>query len=72
MLKEPQQFQRSEKEEKEFQGGLEDWSGAEKAARDCERFKPDVEEEQISDSPISCYNCRYRRWTSNSFNCIAK
>jgi hypothetical protein len=28
------------------------------AARECARFRPDDEEEQINDDPVSCYNCR--------------
>ena len=57
--------------EKEFTGGKEDWAGAARAAADCSSFTPDVEEELVADEPMSCYNCRYRRWTAASFSCRA-
>jgi hypothetical protein len=60
------------KGEKEFQGGKEDWSGAVRAASCCAAFRPDVEEEWIADDVVSCYNCRYRRWTAASFTCNAR
>jgi hypothetical protein len=40
-------------------------------AEGCPVFVPDVEEEQIADEPISCYNCRYRRWTADAVTCMA-
>jgi hypothetical protein len=55
--------------EKEFRGGKDDWPGAAHEAAHCFSFHPDVEEEQIADEAISCYNCRYRRWTAASFAC---
>jgi hypothetical protein len=58
--------------EKEFAGGQDDWTGAAKAAASCANFQPDVEEEFVADEPMSCYNCRYRRWTSGSFTCVKK
>lgn len=39
------------------------------AASDCGRFVRDDEEECISED-CSCYNCRYRRWTKDSFECM--
>ncbi len=54
---------------REFLGGKEDWSGAAREAVHCLSFRPDVEEEQVADEAISCYNCRYRRWTADSFVC---
>jgi len=54
-----------------FHGGNEDWQGAARAAVLCSSFRPDVEEERIADEPVSCYNCRYRRWTAASFTCSA-
>lgn len=38
-------------------------------AQKCPSFTPDDEDEQVSDEPISCYNCLYRRWTKDSFEC---
>lgn len=45
---------------------------AEKAALDCGKFSHDYEEECFAFEEISCYNCRYRRWTSESFECMNK
>jgi hypothetical protein len=59
-----------EKEGKVFTGGKDDHTGAAKAAGNCIRFLPDVEEELVVDEPLSCYNCRYRRWTASSFVCL--
>jgi hypothetical protein len=56
--------------EKEFTGGLNNWAPAAEAASKCPAFVPDDEDEQIADDPVSCYNCRYRRWTFNSIVCI--
>ncbi len=54
---------------REFAGGKEDWQGAARVAALCLSFRPDVEEEQIADEARSCYNCRYRRWSTVSFTC---
>ncbi len=56
---------------REYQGGKEDWPGAARTAACCTTFHPDVEEEQVADEAVSCYNCRYRRWTAASFTCGA-
>ena len=53
-----------------FTGGHDDWSGAALLAAGCCRFVTDVEEELVADDPRSCYNCRYRRGTSDTFTCI--
>ncbi len=55
----------------EFAGGKEDWQGAARVAARCPSFRADVEEEQIADEARSCYNCRYRRWSTVSFTCCA-
>ncbi len=55
----------------EYPGGKEDWPGAARMATLCTTFHPDVEEEQVADEAVSCYNCRYRRWTAASFTCSA-
>lgn len=39
------------------------------AAEECSFFQEDDEDEQVSDIFTSCYNCRYRRWTAESFIC---
>ena len=43
---------------------------AEHAARECGFFSRDDEEECFASEDITCYNCRYRRWTSDSFECM--
>jgi hypothetical protein len=58
-----------EKGAKEFTGGKESWGLAAKVAEACGRFVPDVDEEFV-DEGISCYNCRYRRWSAESFTCL--
>jgi hypothetical protein len=43
---------------------------AHETAERCPDFKEDCEDERVSDTLISCYNCRYRRWTQASFDCM--
>jgi hypothetical protein len=62
----------NERGEKEFTGNKDSWVEAASIAQQCTGFKTDVEEELVSDEPISCYNCRYRRWTNTSFICKLK
>jgi hypothetical protein len=42
------------------------------AAMACAHFTIDDEDELVSDEEISCLNCRYRRWTQESFSCMKK
>lgn len=49
-----------------------DWSGAARIAAGCAAFLPDEEDEQVADDSISCFNCRYRRWTVSAFTCCKK
>jgi hypothetical protein len=56
--------------QKEFTGGTEDFELAAKAAANCAGFTPDDEDEQVSDDPVSCYNCRYRRWDAKRILCL--
>lgn len=60
------------KGEKEFTRGNQDWACVIKIAKDCSSFKIDDEDELVSDDPVSCYNCRYRRWSLKSFTCMKK
>jgi hypothetical protein len=53
-----------------FNGGKENWSVAAAVAAACTWFVADVDEEMVADDERSCYNCRYRRWTAASFNCL--
>jgi hypothetical protein len=58
------------KDEREFSGGKTDWEAAARIAEQCSGFEPDDEDEQTADEAVSCYNCRYRRWTAKSFCCL--
>ena len=51
--------------------GSEDWEVAARQAAVCATFRPDVEEEQVADEAVSCYNCRYRRWAVDGIACLA-
>ncbi len=55
---------------REYRMGKNDWSGAARMAGLCKVFQEDVEEEIVADDPVSCYNCRFRRWTETSFTCF--
>lgn len=55
-----------------FIGGKNVWEKAAKVAKKCDQFRLDVEEERVADQETSCYNCRYRRWTADSFICLGK
>jgi hypothetical protein len=59
------------KGQKEYSSGKSDWEGAKEEASKCLVFMLDVEEELISDETISCYNCRFRKWTYSSFVCCS-
>ncbi|BES64513.1 hypothetical protein SANA_09520 [Gottschalkiaceae bacterium SANA] len=53
-----------------YQGGQEDWDLVHKIAENCSSFLMDDEDECVSDLDPSCYNCKYRRWTSTAFTCM--
>lgn len=55
---------------KTYCGGQQDYREAAALAEACKSFVEDYEEELMADEKISCYNCRYRRWTANSFQCL--
>ncbi len=38
----------------------------------CPQFKLDDEDELVAEEERSCLNCRYRRWTVESFECMKK
>jgi len=65
-------WQINEKNEKEFLGGKTAWDMAAEIAEACAAFSLDVEEELIAEEEVSCYNCRYRRWTAETFVCLKK
>lgn len=54
---------------REFAHGKERWELAAELACACASFVADVEEEQVVEE-LSCYNCRYRRWSVESFTCL--
>lgn len=56
--------------EREYTGTKGDWQEVAEIAIHCPEFKPDDEDELVADEPISCYNCRFRRWTVKSFACL--
>ncbi|MBQ4207462.1 MAG: hypothetical protein II621_04085 [Clostridia bacterium] len=53
-----------------FLGGKEAYAAAAHMAEGCPLFREDCEEECVADDARSCYNCRYRRWTKESFVCM--
>lgn len=59
-----------DKGRKVFNYGKENYDKASQLAKECKHFKCDVDEECIEDGVVSCYDCRYRRWTSDSFICM--
>ena len=60
----------NQKGQKEFRSGQEAFNKAEEASLNCNDFKIDDEDELVTDQDRSCYNCRYRRWTTDSFVCL--
>lgn len=56
--------------ENRFLYGKNDTVKACEAARLCPDFTEDCEDECVSDELVSCHNCRYRRWTHESFDCM--
>jgi hypothetical protein len=57
------------KGQKEFQEGKNNPAAAASEAMACQSFEPDDEDEMTADEAVSCYNCRFRRWTRESFEC---
>ena len=55
-----------------FSGGKDSFADASRIASDCSYFTEDCEDELVCDDAVSCYNCRYRRWTQNSFQCVKR
>ena len=55
-----------------FPGGKNSFGEAARTAESCPSFSEDCEDELTCDDAVSCYNCRYRRWTAESFECIKR
>lgn len=54
----------------EFPGGKDDFAGASEQAQKCPEFRLDSSDEWVTDEILSCYNCKHRRWTMQSFTCL--
>ncbi|GGI77649.1 hypothetical protein GCM10007978_14140 [Shewanella hanedai] len=52
-----------------FKFGVDDEPASRACASECGFFIPDDEDEQIDDTPISCYNCMNRRWLADGMEC---
>lgn len=55
---------------KVFLGGFYEYEKAALLASHCVSCKPDSEDEQMAEEEVSCYNCRYRRWIQDGFECL--
>ena len=55
-----------------FAGGKNAFDDAAREAENCPFFSEDCEDELFCDDETSCYNCRYRRWTADRFECIKR
>lgn len=53
-----------------FKYGKDNYEMSRQVAKVCPAFREDDEDEQVDHILISCYNCMYRRWLSNSFECM--
>lgn len=55
-----------------FRYGTADPAKAAEAAEHCEAFAPDTDEGELVAPTIrpSCYNCLFRRWLSDNFECL--
>lgn len=61
---------RTENGKAAFTGGKTAFAEAALIAVACPSFAEDCEEECDAEEDRSCYNCRYRRWTKESFICM--
>ena len=55
---------------KRFKHGQDSYGLAAETAGQCGAFVNDDEDETVTDDKRSCYDCRYRRWTADSFECM--
>ncbi len=53
-----------------FAGGKTAFEAAAHCAETCPSYSEDCEDETVCDDEKSCYDCRYRRWTEKSFECM--
>lgn len=54
---------------KKFNYGRDNYEKSRISASHCIYFQEDDEDEQVDPVLLSCYNCIYRRWLSDSFEC---
>ncbi|WOT05358.1 hypothetical protein [Shewanella youngdeokensis] len=52
-----------------FKFDAESYSASQEAAKHCNYFAADDEDEQTDDQLRSCFNCLFRRWHVNGFDC---
>ncbi len=55
---------------KYFKYGQNNFDLTAETALQCAAFIGDDEDEIVTDDTRSCYDCRYRRWTVDSFQCM--
>jgi hypothetical protein len=55
-----------------FDYGINNYSASRDAASCCGSFKEDDEDEQVDSVLVSCYNCIYRRWKKDTFECMKR
>lgn len=65
-------WSKDEKGQARFKGGCQDWPLAAAIAGSCPQFLLDDEDELVAEEERSCYNCRFRRWTEQSFICMKR
>ncbi|WP_172197278.1 molybdopterin biosynthesis protein MoeB [Campylobacter sp. RM16188] len=55
-----------------FLKGKFDYESAKILAKECDKFLLDSDEDEIvcDTSKPSCYNCLFRRWNKDSFECL--
>ena len=57
-------------EKGEFRFGKFNYEKARKTAEGCAKFRFDNDEEEMAcGGEKSCYDCAFRRWSAESFNC---
>ncbi len=63
-------WEQTDSNRKHFKFGQDSYSLAVETAGQCSVFVNDDEDETVTDDNRSCYDCRYRRWTVDSFECM--
>jgi hypothetical protein len=50
-------------------GNAEDFHAASEIAGKCEAYSIDEDDEDYCEGARTCFNCRYRRWLADGFQC---